>query len=159
MELRTMLEGDEKGRRYYGCVSFQVGNDHIWKWWEEAMMQEIDSLSYQIQYNVNIMTRFRERTPLPYVREPVDDVRRLEDELLLTDLELCDLKARVTRQEKNTFDPSSDVFSAIAFSNADFILDFFGLPGGCRTTGGKHFCVFASSGMTIEKSRCMTTVE
>ncbi|CAN8324036.1 unnamed protein product [Cochlearia groenlandica] len=69
------------------------------EWWEEAMMQEIDSLSYQIQYNIDIMTRFRERTPLPSVREPIDDVHRLEDELLLTDLELCDLKARVTRQE------------------------------------------------------------
>ncbi|CAN8319648.1 unnamed protein product [Cochlearia groenlandica] len=83
---------------YAQCL--KVGNDHIWKWWEEVMIQEIDSLSYQIQYNIDIMTRFRERTPLPSVCEPIDDVRRLEDELLLTDLELCDLKARVKRQEK-----------------------------------------------------------
>ncbi|CAN8255196.1 unnamed protein product [Cochlearia groenlandica] len=70
-------------------------------------MEQIESLSYQIQYNVKIRWNFRARTdqlafrdPIKDVRHPIEDVRRLEDEFLLTDLEICELKALLTRHKE-----------------------------------------------------------
>uniref|UniRef100_A0A0D3CPF8 No apical meristem-associated C-terminal domain-containing protein n=3 Tax=Brassica oleracea var. oleracea TaxID=109376 RepID=A0A0D3CPF8_BRAOL len=53
----------EPGRRYYTCTNANDGECHVWKWWDEAVMEEMrarDRHTFQLAEKVDSLTFFND---------------------------------------------------------------------------------------------------
>ncbi|KAF3583945.1 hypothetical protein F2Q69_00027120 [Brassica cretica] len=93
--LVTSQSRTDPGRRYYTCYNVDDGEFHVWKWWDEAVMEEM---------------RARDRHTLQ-LAEKVDSLNFLSD--YETGQKLVRLENLVFELAKNKSRSSFDYFVAV----------------------------------------------
>uniref|UniRef100_M4CFY1 GRF-type domain-containing protein n=1 Tax=Brassica campestris TaxID=3711 RepID=M4CFY1_BRACM len=94
-QIATSYSTTDPGRRYYTCTNVDDGECHVWKWWDEAVMEEM---------------RVRDRQTLQ-LAEKVDSLNFLSD--YETDQKLVRLENMVCELAKNKSRSSFDYFVAV----------------------------------------------
>ncbi|KAF2566958.1 hypothetical protein F2Q68_00027410 [Brassica cretica] len=94
-QIATSYSTTDPGRRYYTCTNVDDGECHVWKWWDEAVMEEM---------------RARDRHTLQ-LAEKVDSLNFLSD--YETDQKLVRLENMVCELGKNKSRSSFDYFVAV----------------------------------------------
>jgi len=62
-EPKIAMSSIEPGRRYYTCTNANDGECHVWKWWDEAVMEEMrarDRHTFQLAEKVDSLTFFND---------------------------------------------------------------------------------------------------
>ena len=94
-QIATSYSTTDPGRRYYTCTNVDDEECHVWKWWDEAVMEEM---------------RARDRHTLQ-LAEKVDSLNFLSD--YETDQKLVRLENMVCELAKNKSRSSFDYFVAV----------------------------------------------
>ncbi|KAJ4890757.1 hypothetical protein Rs2_30505 [Raphanus sativus] len=102
-QIATSYSRTDPGRRYYTCDNVDDGECHVWKWWDEAVMEEM---------------RARDRQTLQ-LAEKVDSLTLLSD--FDTDQKLLRLESMVGELAKNKSNSSFDFIVAVMVMVVIFI--------------------------------------
>ncbi|KAJ4884262.1 hypothetical protein Rs2_34355 [Raphanus sativus] len=102
-QIRTSYSRTDPGRRYYTCDNVADGECHVWKWWDEAVMEEMRARDRHTQQ----------------LAEKVDSLGLLSD--FDTDQKLLRLENMLCELAKNKSNSSFDFIVAVMVMVVIFI--------------------------------------
>ncbi|KAL0721154.1 hypothetical protein Bca4012_035753 [Brassica carinata] len=107
--IATCYSRTDPGRRYFTCPNVEDGDCHVWKWWDDAVMEEMrnaDTHIGQLADKVDALNFFSDN-------ETDQKLLRLENMMLESDQKFGRLENVVCELAKNKSTSTFDVFVAV----------------------------------------------
>ncbi|VVA99361.1 unnamed protein product [Arabis nemorensis] len=57
--IKTSTTADNPGQRFYGCHNHADGLYHIFKWWDDAIMEEFEEIKVVVEQQADLIRYFK----------------------------------------------------------------------------------------------------
>ncbi|VVB10146.1 unnamed protein product [Arabis nemorensis] len=91
--IKTSTTADNPGRRFYGCHNHADGLYHIFKWWDDAIMEEFEEIKVVVEQQADLIRYFKSNQSQA-IRDCVDKPT-IRHCIQKTDIELAQLKEMI----------------------------------------------------------------
>ncbi|XP_010480759.1 PREDICTED: uncharacterized protein At4g04775-like [Camelina sativa] len=81
--MKCSTTADNPGRIFFGCNNHEDGEDHIMKWWDEAIMQELQAMRGGLDDQRDSITAIKENDEMLWVQQELEKVKDQMKELRL----------------------------------------------------------------------------